>query len=323
MKYGVVGRHVNLTARIQSYTIGGQILISDTTRREAGATLKLGKQTAIKAKGIEHPVTVCEVLGIGGRHRLFLAETANEMVSLPQPINVVAAVVEGSHLSGDTVKGRLTKLSLKQAEAELEHAVPPLANLKIDVLDGEGSKIQGAVYGKVLGPGNGANATTLIRFTSLSPEIEAFLRGVLGGPEPARSASESPRTVATPPQAAPVPKAPESRPAGQQAPTPEAQLAPAVAKTVAPAALDGGQSPPAAALSGSGTAGPAASPPRPANAAPVMPAHIEPPPPAGEKQPSPHNGADTRGVNITALMSSTKPAEPEKKKGWLRTFHRH
>ena len=34
MKYGVVGSHVNLTSRIQSYTTGGQILISETTRRE-------------------------------------------------------------------------------------------------------------------------------------------------------------------------------------------------------------------------------------------------------------------------------------------------
>jgi len=31
MKYGVVGSHVNLTSRIQSYTVGGQILISETT----------------------------------------------------------------------------------------------------------------------------------------------------------------------------------------------------------------------------------------------------------------------------------------------------
>ena len=75
MKYGVVGRHVNLTSRIQSYTTGGQILISEATRREAGPMLKLGKQTAIKAKGIEHPVTVSEVLGIAGRHRLVLPET--------------------------------------------------------------------------------------------------------------------------------------------------------------------------------------------------------------------------------------------------------
>src|SRR5919199_53781 len=37
-KYGVVGTHVNLTARIESYTVGGQILISATTLQEAGPT---------------------------------------------------------------------------------------------------------------------------------------------------------------------------------------------------------------------------------------------------------------------------------------------
>jgi class 3 adenylate cyclase len=55
MKYGVVGRHVNLTSRIQSFTTGGQILITDATRRDAGPGLKLGKQTAIKAKGSSIP----------------------------------------------------------------------------------------------------------------------------------------------------------------------------------------------------------------------------------------------------------------------------
>ena len=155
MKYGVVGRHVNLTARIQSYTIGGQILISETTRREAGATLKLGKQTAIKAKGIEHPVTVCEALGIGGRHRLFLSETTDETVAMPQPINIIAAIVEGSHLSGDLVKGRLTMLSAKQAEAELEVPVPALANLKIKSSTGRAEKSRGRSMERYLDQGMG------------------------------------------------------------------------------------------------------------------------------------------------------------------------
>ena len=70
MKYGVVGSHVNLTSRIQSYTTGGQILISEATRQEVGQILKLGKQTEVKAKGVEHPITLFEVLGIGGRHKL-------------------------------------------------------------------------------------------------------------------------------------------------------------------------------------------------------------------------------------------------------------
>ena len=79
-KYGVVGSHVNLTSRIQSYTTGGQILISETTRREVGPILKIGKQMDVEAKGIEHPVTLCEVLGIEGPHRLFLPETTEALV---------------------------------------------------------------------------------------------------------------------------------------------------------------------------------------------------------------------------------------------------
>ena len=55
MKYGVVGRHVNLTSRIQSYTTGGQILITDATRREAGSSLKLGKQTGDQGQGHRAP----------------------------------------------------------------------------------------------------------------------------------------------------------------------------------------------------------------------------------------------------------------------------
>ena len=53
MKYGVVGSHVNLTSRIQSFTLGGQILVSDIARREAGQILKTGKRTEVKAKGFE------------------------------------------------------------------------------------------------------------------------------------------------------------------------------------------------------------------------------------------------------------------------------
>ena len=83
MKYGVVGSQVNLTSRIQSCTIGGQILVSETTRQEAGRTLKIGQQIEVKAKGVEHPITLSEVLGIGGKYKLLLAETS-ETLSRPQ-----------------------------------------------------------------------------------------------------------------------------------------------------------------------------------------------------------------------------------------------
>src|SRR5207247_3932918 len=52
-KYGVVGREVNLTGRIESYTVGGQILVSDATLRAAAALLQVGESFSFEAKGFK------------------------------------------------------------------------------------------------------------------------------------------------------------------------------------------------------------------------------------------------------------------------------
>ena len=46
-KYGVVGRHVNLTARIESCTVGSQILISEATRREVGDLVSIAQEMQV------------------------------------------------------------------------------------------------------------------------------------------------------------------------------------------------------------------------------------------------------------------------------------
>ncbi|HEY8247448.1 MAG TPA: PAS domain-containing protein, partial [Hyphomicrobium sp.] len=225
MKYGVVGRHVNLTSRIQSFTTGGQILITDATRRDAGPGLKLGKQTAIKAKGIEHPVTVCEVLGTGGRYRLVLPETDDALVPLAEEIPFNCAVVEGSHLGSDTLRGHFTSLSLKQAEARLETPVADFTNLKMHVIGKKGHELPGALYAKVLETASGDKPAVSIRFTSMGPEIEAYFRGLLpahdevaqpvyrtlaGTPEQPRAEAEvSPTSTADAPAKKPVAPAPD------------------------------------------------------------------------------------------------------------------
>jgi adenylate cyclase len=176
MKYGVVGSHVNLTSRIQSYTIGGQILISETTRKEAGPILKLGKQIEVKAKGIEDPVTVSEVLGICRPYKLFLPETPEVLVPLVEEIPFRYEIIEASHLGRDRHEGTLIKLSPKGAEARLKNSLPTFSNLKMHLLDSEGREVPGAVYGKVVGT---SKMLFSIRFTSVSPEVETLLRGLL------------------------------------------------------------------------------------------------------------------------------------------------
>jgi class 3 adenylate cyclase len=64
-KYGVVGHHVNLTARIESQTAGGEVLISETTRDKLNLAFGIGEQKQVRVKGIKEPVSIYQVLSGG------------------------------------------------------------------------------------------------------------------------------------------------------------------------------------------------------------------------------------------------------------------
>ena len=65
-KYGVVGHHVNFAARIESFTEGGQVLISARTRDACGDRLELKGQQSVRPKGFDADVTIYDVTGISG-----------------------------------------------------------------------------------------------------------------------------------------------------------------------------------------------------------------------------------------------------------------
>jgi adenylate cyclase len=178
-KYGVVGSQVNLTSRIQSFTIGGQILISEATRREVGPTLKLGKQMEVKAKGIEHPIAVSEVWGIGRPHQLFLPDATDELVPLSDAVPIAYSVVESNIPGKGVCRGTLTKLSHKAAEVRLESLVETFSNLEIRLDSGEAEREQGTLYGKIMGLVPGTETDFSICFTSIPPEIDSFFRSLL------------------------------------------------------------------------------------------------------------------------------------------------
>jgi adenylate cyclase len=189
MKYGVVGSHVNLTARVQSHTTGGQVLVTAATQREITAALMTSKEISIKAKGMERPVPVCEVLGIGGRHTLQLPAADEALVPLAQEIAFQYEMVDGAQLIGGTSRGSIICLSSKGAEARLENEVPPFSNLKMRLMDARNEEIPGALYAKIVD--TMAAGSFALRFTSVPPEISLFLLNVLTasqsrvGPDPA------------------------------------------------------------------------------------------------------------------------------------------
>lgn len=68
MKYSVVGSPVNLTARIESLTIGGQILASESTRQALAERGTFEGKLRVNMKGFDRPITIYEIGGIDDQH---------------------------------------------------------------------------------------------------------------------------------------------------------------------------------------------------------------------------------------------------------------
>jgi class 3 adenylate cyclase len=69
VKYGVVGPAVNLVARIQTLTSGGEVLMSDTLLARVSAVVDAGPGRVERVKGLREPVTVHRLLGLHARKR--------------------------------------------------------------------------------------------------------------------------------------------------------------------------------------------------------------------------------------------------------------
>ncbi len=182
-KYTVIGNHVNLAARIESYTVGGQILISEDTLRDAGAIVNVKGQIQVEPKGIKDPIMLHDVSGITGKHNLFLPEEKEEFVTLTVEIPVRYTVLEGKHAVGTMFEGTLVSLSDKSAELRSSHFLTPLSNLKLNLLlPDQASTELDDLYAKVLDKAASDQDCVVIRFTgmpvrfaALAPEVLAAL----------------------------------------------------------------------------------------------------------------------------------------------------
>ena len=78
VKYSVIGSTVNLAARIESISSGGQIFASQATYDEVRDVVKTAGHLNVKLKGMNRPVAIYEVVGIGGE---FAVEKAIQAVA--------------------------------------------------------------------------------------------------------------------------------------------------------------------------------------------------------------------------------------------------
>jgi adenylate cyclase len=171
-KYGVVGSAVNHAGRIESFTVGGQVLISDATLREAGDDVRVGSRLAIDAKGTRERIVVYDLRGFGEAR---VPDAQEEAVPLPDPLTVLCHVVVGKRVEAEAFGGRIVELAAHGGILLMPRRLRPLSNLKLEMRPADRSPVE--IYAKVVHVL--ADGTVAVRFTSLPADVGAWVRGII------------------------------------------------------------------------------------------------------------------------------------------------
>jgi adenylate cyclase len=166
-KYGAVGSHVNLTGRVESYTVGGQILISETTRRALKTPLEIASEMRVEPKGVKAPISIFEVVGIGAPYNLRLAQDDASLVTLAAPLAVSFVSLDGKDATGEAVPGQLTRVSEREAELVTGRELMPMTNVRLRLTSHPAED----VYAKVLARAASTADAVVLRFTALPLSI--------------------------------------------------------------------------------------------------------------------------------------------------------
>ncbi len=179
VKYAVVGGTVNLASRIESYTVGGQILVSQSTFNDAWPMAKMRNKMQVALKGIDESVTIYDIKGLGGEYDIHLPDDTDEPVDLARAIKVEFTELLDKVADGPFEPGEIVALAHNKAVLKMEREVAPLSNLKLRLgLDRQSSETE-CFYAKVVKTGHPEENSCLLHFTSLTGRVETLLKEAL------------------------------------------------------------------------------------------------------------------------------------------------
>ncbi|WP_420455053.1 adenylate/guanylate cyclase domain-containing protein [Rubrivirga sp.] len=176
-KYGVVGSVVNLTARIQTLAVPGEVLISDPTYQAAGGEdgpVRLAGTRRVSLKGFAEPIAIHSVESVGGAQGGEVPHHEQALVELAEPVPFGLAVLDGKEITNADHAGEVTALSATGARAEIETEIDARADVRLTFdLDGGRATIYAKVV-EVVDAGDG-RCEAHLRFSSVPPAAaEAF-----------------------------------------------------------------------------------------------------------------------------------------------------
>jgi adenylate cyclase len=180
-KYAVVGSAVNVAARVESATVGGQVFLTASTHERIRDIAEVAPPVTVAVKGLTEPLRLYELRGLAGR----FAQARDPRPVEPDPSvdvtwPVTCWVIEEKIVRGETLPGTVRRLGRHHLAVRLDATLPPLTNVRLRVHYPGLGRSSDDVYGKVLGdePGDG-HRLTRIHLTSVTDADRKVLDDVL------------------------------------------------------------------------------------------------------------------------------------------------
>ena len=178
-KYAIVGSAVNVAARVEGATVGGQVFITEATYERIREIAEVTGPIPLDAKGLSEPLALYDLRSLRGRFAqagMGDADPREIVVSLP----MTCRVIDGKVIRQESMDGVVVRVARHELVARLDISLEPLTNVRLRLRYSEHGPESDDIYGKVVrAEGEGAERLSRIHVTSTSDADALRLKELL------------------------------------------------------------------------------------------------------------------------------------------------
>ena len=148
-KYGIVGAVVNIASRIESNTVGGQVLLGEATYAQVGDRVEAQPPMTVMMKGLKRPLVCYPVTAIGSPYNVqFAPHQHHALVEIRLPFQLWR--LDGKKIVSGPVSGETQGINTTTLAVTIPEALTPLTNVKLQFTFCRDAHCFSDIYAKVI-----------------------------------------------------------------------------------------------------------------------------------------------------------------------------
>jgi len=130
-KYGIVGATVNVASRIESNTVGGEVLIGESTYRRVKGSVTADSPHSVMMKGLKKPLVIYPITAIVERYDIKLGSRPVNRHGIEICLPFHCWKVDDKKMAGEAMSGETININENLITASVETHLESLTDIKL------------------------------------------------------------------------------------------------------------------------------------------------------------------------------------------------